>query len=75
MRPEGRSTVERMSVDLRTRTDGDVPTVDAERFFEIDLPELVDARPDLVESARDLDLRPLALEVDGRSWEIGRAHV
>jgi hypothetical protein len=61
-----------MSVDLRTRTDGDVPTVDAERFFEIDLPELVDARPDLVESARDLDLRPLALEVDGRSWVLDR---
>lgn len=59
-------------MDFRTRSDLDVPVVDAERFFEVDLPELVDARPDLVEAARDVPLRPLAVEVDGRSWVLDR---
>ena len=59
-------------MDLRTRTDSDVPTVDAERFFELDLPTMVEERPDLVDSARDLTLRPLAIEVDGRSWVLAR---
>lgn len=60
-----------MSVDLRTRTDADVPVVEAERFFGVDLPELTERRADLIALAVDhLDLRPLAVEVDGRSWRL-----
>jgi len=61
-----------VSVDLRTRSDADVPAVDAERFFGVDLPEAVERRPDLVDATDHLDLRPLAVEVDGRSWRLER---
>ena len=58
-------------MDLRTRTDADVPVVEAERFFGVDLPELAERRADLVALAvGHLDLRPLAVEVDGRSWRL-----
>ena len=58
-------------MDLRTRTDADVPAVEAERFFGVDLPELAQRRADLVAIAVEhLDLRPLAIEVDGRSWRL-----
>lgn len=60
-----------MSVDLRTRTDADVPVVEAEQFFGVDLPELTERRADLVALAvGHLALRPLAVEVDGRSWRL-----
>ncbi len=58
-------------MDLRTRTDADVPVVEADRFFGVDLPELAERRADLVALAvGHLDLRPLAVEVDGRSWRL-----
>ena len=60
-----------MSVDLRTRTDADVPSVEAERFFGVDLPARAERKPDLVTVAVDhLDLRPLAVEVEGSSWRL-----
>ena len=60
-----------MSVDLRTRTDADIPVVEAERFFGVDLPEMATRRSDLVALAVDhLALRPLAIDVDGQSWRL-----
>ncbi len=60
-------------MDLRTRTDADVPAVESERFFAVDLPELAERRPDLVALAVEhLDPPPLAIAVDGRSWRLER---
>jgi hypothetical protein len=62
-----------VSVDYRTRTDADLPAVEPARFFEVDLPELVEGHPDLVEVARHLRLPPLAIAVDGgESWVLER---
>ncbi len=61
-----------VSLDLRTRVDSDIPAVDAERFFGVDLPTAAEQRPDLVESASELRLPPLAIEVDGASWVLRR---
>jgi hypothetical protein len=63
-----------VSVDLRTRTDADVPIVEPERFFGVDLPEVAARRADLMALAADhLDLRPLAIHVGGRSWRLEQA--
>ena len=35
-------------MDLRTRTDADVPIVEAERFFGVDLPEMAARRANAV---------------------------
>ncbi|HEY5887927.1 MAG TPA: phytanoyl-CoA dioxygenase family protein [Acidimicrobiales bacterium] len=61
-----------MSVDLRTRWDADVTPVEAATFFEIDWPAAVERRPDLVEISSGIRLRPLRVEVDGRSWVLDR---
>ncbi|MET0825163.1 MAG: phytanoyl-CoA dioxygenase family protein, partial [Acidimicrobiales bacterium] len=61
-----------MNVDLRTRFDADVGQVDAAEFFAVDLPAAVERHPDLVERLVGLNLRPLRIEVDGRSWVLQR---
>ena len=61
-----------ISVDVRTRTADDVRSVDPEAFFGAELPDLIDERAALaVPGARELGLRPFALEVDGRTWTLG----
>ena len=60
-----------VSVDVRTRTAQDVESIDAGEFFDGRLPELIAARFDLVApGTRELAPRPLALEVDGRTWTL-----
>jgi hypothetical protein len=59
------------SVDVRSRTAGDVVDVDAAELFERTLPGLFADRSDLVvPGARELGLRSLAVEVLGRSWTL-----
>ncbi|MET1041949.1 MAG: phytanoyl-CoA dioxygenase family protein [Acidimicrobiales bacterium] len=61
-----------MNVDLRTRFDADVGQVDAAEFFAVGLPAAVERHPDLVERLVGLNLRPLRIEVGGRSWVLQR---
>ena len=56
-----------VSVDLRTRTDADVPAVEAARFFGVDLPGWSSGGRTWSSWPRSC-LRPLGVEVDGRSW-------
>lgn len=57
------------SVDVRTRSAGDVRPVDAAAFFGEELSALVDERGDLaVAGAREMGVRPIALVVDGAAW-------
>jgi len=59
-----------MSIDLRTRIDGPRPPLSAAEFFA-GLPELLGARADRIRPAAPwLNLRPLAVEVDGTSWTL-----
>src|SRR5205814_63850 len=56
------------SVDVRTRTAADVRVVDARDFLEVELPALAADHGELaVAGARELDLRPLAIRVDGNA--------
>src|ERR687898_1683406 len=58
-----------VSVDIRSRTAHDVREVDADAFFGDELPRLMVERADLaLPGARELGLRPLVIEVDGRGW-------
>jgi hypothetical protein len=60
-----------ISVDFRTRSDGDVTPVDAATFFESDLPALIGRNLDLaLPGARELSPRPLAIAVDGKAWTL-----
>lgn len=60
-----------ISVDVRSRTAADVQPVDAVRFFETDLPALIESRGALaVAGARELEVRSFAVEVDGRAWTL-----
>ena len=60
------------SVDVRTRTSADIRPVDAEAFLGEELPALIAQRSDLaVPGARELGVRSLGLEVDGRRWLLG----
>ncbi|MET0912806.1 MAG: phytanoyl-CoA dioxygenase family protein [Acidimicrobiales bacterium] len=61
-----------MNVDLRTRFDADVGQVDAAEFFAVGLPAAVERHPDLIERLVGLNLRPLRIEVGGRSWVLQR---
>jgi hypothetical protein len=57
------------SVDVRTRTPGDIRPVDADALFGEELPALIAERSDLaVPGARAMEVRSLALVVDGRPW-------
>jgi hypothetical protein len=58
-----------MSVDLRTRTDGQHDAFDPAEFFDHSLPAALEARSDAVApGTRWLDLRPMTIEVDGDAW-------
>jgi hypothetical protein len=60
-----------VSVDLRTRTDADVSAVDAAALFDEELPDRAARHAALVlEGARQLSPKPLAVEVDGRAWTL-----
>ena len=62
-----------MSVDVRTRIDGDEPAVDPADLFGARLPAALDAaRPRLAPSLDDLHLRILSVEVDGHTWTMSR---
>ncbi|HVX18531.1 MAG TPA: phytanoyl-CoA dioxygenase family protein [Acidimicrobiales bacterium] len=73
-----------ISVDQRTRTAADEQSVDPSEFFDQTLPARFDANTALAApGARELDLRPIAVEVDGTIWQlafdgqhftVGRAH-
>ncbi len=60
-----------MSVDVRTRVDGEQAPVDPARFFGADLPAaLDDAAPLLADAVAALRLPDLVVEVDGASWTL-----
>src|SRR5437763_15716512 len=60
-----------VSVDLRTRRDGEVAPLGARAFFEDVLPAALRARPDLVERAlRTLALVPLVVRVGSDDWTL-----
>src|SRR5580698_1232420 len=60
-----------MTVDVRTRVDGEQAPVDAGRFFETDLPDAFEAHADLLGDAPEtLRLLPLVVEVDGEAWTL-----
>jgi hypothetical protein len=60
-----------MSVDVRTRVDGEQAPLDPARFFDDDLPAALDAAaPLLAEAAAVLRLPPLVIDVDGDSWTL-----
>ena len=61
-----------MSIDLRTRFDDDVPSVDARAFLDADLPAAFERETDLLAAAARLDLRPVRLDVDDASWLLWR---
>jgi Phytanoyl-CoA dioxygenase (PhyH) len=60
-----------VSLDLRTRTDGDIADVDDMEFFERQLPDLVAAHADLaIPGALELGIHPLTIDtVDGK-WTL-----
>jgi hypothetical protein len=60
-----------VSLDFRTRTDADVRPIDPADFFQHELAELADRNAALaVPGARELRVRPFAIEVDGSSWTL-----
>jgi hypothetical protein len=57
------------SVDVRTRSSRDLRRVDPQGFFADELPALMADRADVaVPGAREMELRPIALVVDGDTW-------
>jgi hypothetical protein len=61
-----------VTIDLRSRFDDDVPAVDARAFLDHDLAAVCARQEALLDSTRHLDLRPLALVVDGTAWTLWR---
>jgi hypothetical protein len=60
-----------MTIDLRTRPDVDVETIDAADFFTSELPDLAAARSALaVPGARELGVRPLTVETAAGTWTL-----
>jgi len=60
-----------MSLDLRTRTDGNQQPTEPAQIFGDTLPALLAARADLVvPGAARLHLRPLVLEIDAAAWTL-----
>lgn len=60
-----------MSLDVRTRIDGEVPPLEPARFFTVDLPAALERtehlrRPGLAR----LDLRPLAIAIDDETFTL-----
>ncbi len=61
----------RNSVDVRTRIDGPVETVDARAFFEQELPAALSAAaPMLAPAIAALKPAPLTIEIDGVAWTL-----
>ena len=61
-----------MPVDLRTRFDDSPEPVDPHAFFADGLGRRLDAAPGLVAAMETLDLRPVAVTVDGTTWTLRR---
>jgi ectoine hydroxylase-related dioxygenase (phytanoyl-CoA dioxygenase family) len=61
-----------MSVDFRTRRDDDPQTVTATEFFDEYLPTRFVTETDIVASTERLDLRPVAVCVEDRTWIVWR---
>ncbi len=60
-----------MSIDVRTRVDGEQAPVDPARFFGADLPAALDAAaPLLADAVTALGLPDLVVEVDGAPWTL-----
>jgi hypothetical protein len=60
-----------VTLDLRTRLDGDVETVDIGDFFEAELPRLAAERSDLaLPGALELGVTPLTIETPDGSWTL-----
>ena len=69
-----------MSVDLRTRKDGDETRVDPHAFFSRDLPAALERNREGIEpGAALLRLRPFTVETDGEVWSLvkeqGTVHI
>ena len=63
-----------MSVDRRSRVDGETPPVDPRAFFAEELPAAFERQAAMLEPAvRSLDPRPLAIEIDDQVWSLGTA--
>ena len=59
------------SVDMRTRGIADIRPVEPGAFLDDELPRLLAERGDLAApAARELGLRPIVLDVDGRTWRL-----
>lgn len=60
-----------MTIDLRTRDDIDVETIDVDDFFSRELPALAAERSALaVPGARELGVRPLTVEAAAGTWTL-----
>ena len=60
-----------MSVDIRTRVDGEVDAVDPVACFEEVLPAAFERARDLLAPAVvEYELRPLVIDVDGDAWTL-----
>jgi hypothetical protein len=60
-----------VTLDLRTRLDGDVETIDVSDFFGMELPRLAAERSDLaVPGALELDVAPLCFEFSEGTWTL-----
>ena len=60
-----------MTVDLRTRADGEQRPVEAGRFFRETLPPLLDSHQSEIEpGARELPLEDFCIEVEGEPWTL-----
>ena len=60
-----------MSVDLRTRVDGEQAPVEASLFFQETLPALLDAHQGFIApGARELPITDLCLECEGEAWTL-----
>ena len=60
-----------MSIDLRTRVDGELAPLEAGVFFRDTLPPLLDAHQgDITPGARELRLKPFCIETDGEPWTL-----
>jgi hypothetical protein len=57
-----------VSIDRRTRFDDDLPAIDAHGFLDVGFPAALERNAALLDAARHLDLRPIALVVDGTTW-------
>jgi hypothetical protein len=62
-----------MSVDFRTRTDGNIGPIDPPTFFSAELPAALDRAAELLApGAALLRLRPLTIEVGSEAWSLHR---